>query len=406
MDERDRILQKALNASLVSLGILPSGARQASPYSSYEKSIHSKYPQYAIHQYVDVKKRSLVVWNLVGNGEYYPDVYGEDGILLRAGCGHLWKDEGLGCLNVGAHHDHQALIKLIVNSCMRPQCPVCYEKWAAREAFRIDERFRRVPKLRGERREDAESRTPWGVPIHVVVSVPELEAPLMDYVKLVAKGGKFVKIKGFTKLKRKMSKIAKRVGFKGGCAIFHPFANDSVPEDTEITVQVDPHSGEFDFKALKEYFSKHNKEIKLWYIRPHFHLIGYGWIEATETEYLRSGWVVKNLGVRKSVMSTALYQLSHAGYREGQHTVSWIGFMSNRLFKKCNPYPPDGFRVATCPECGAELVHVKWVGEGPSPLDSVGAEGVYWMDPSGWVEIPFEEYRGRIVRPLPGERVK
>ena len=393
-----------------SRGILPPGVGQVSPGSTYEKSIHPKYPQYAVHQYVDVKRRPLWVWNLVGNGEYYPDVYGAGGILLRAGCGHLYKDEGLGCLNVGAHHDHKAIVKLIVNSCMRPQCPVCYEKWAAREAYRVDERFRRVPKLKDERRNKAESRTSWGVPIHVVISVPEEEAHLMDLVQIkhpeLGSGKEAVKFSGFTKLKRKMSKIAKKVGFRGGCAIFHPFANEELDEDEKITVQVDPHTGEFDFKALKEYFRKRNKNVKLWYIRPHFHLIGYGWIEGAEAEYARSGWVVKNLGVRDSVMATALYQLSHAGYREGQHTVCWIGFMSNRLFSECDPEPEDGFRVPVCAECGLELVHVKWVGEGLSPLGHVQEEGSYYVDPGGWVEISLAEYRGRVVRPLPGERVR
>jgi len=298
------------------------------------------------------------------------------------------------------------MIKLIVNSCMRPQCPVCYEKWAGREAYRIEERFRRVPKLAGEDPRKAESRTQWGVPIHLVISVPEAEAGLMDQVEMAAKGGKFVKVNGYTKLKRKMARIAKRVGFVGGCAIFHPFANDSVPEDTDIKVQVDPASGEFDWKALKEYFKKHNQELKLWYIRPHFHLIGYGWIEGVEDVHAETGWVAKNLGVRDSVMSTALYQLSHAGFREGQHTVSWVGVMSNRTFKDCDPMPPDPVRAKTCPECGAELVPVRWVGEGPSPLDHVKDEGYYYVDPPGWVEIPLAEYRGRIVRPLPGERVR
>jgi len=384
--------------SYYSEGILPSCGRQVSPDgSSIEKSIHSKYPQYQVKQYVDVKRRSLRFWGLVGNGNYYPDVYNDRGELVTAGCGHLWRDEGIGCLHAKDHVDGLARIRLIANTCMRPQCPVCYEKWAGREAHRIDERFRRVPKLNGERRDLAESRTPWGVPIHLVISVPELESVLMDYIEIGVKKGKFVKINGFTKLKRKMSKIAKRVGFKGGCAIFHPFANDELGEDDEVECQVDPESGEFDFTALKEYFAKQNKNVKLWYIRPHFHLIGYGWIEDTDVEFSRSGWIAKNLGVRNSVMSTALYQLSHAGYREGQHTVSWLGFMSNRLFKSCNPYPPEGFRVQVCPECGAELVHIKWVGEGNSPLDSVGAEGIYRIDPIGWIEIPYTEYRGRIV---------
>ena len=159
-------------------GTLPFQARQVSNLE-IEKSITQKYPQYSKKQFVDVKHRSLDVWNLVGNGEDYPDHY-ESGVLVRPGCGHLWKDEGLGCLHSEKHRDNKIFVKLIVNTCMRPQCPICYEKWASREAFRIDERFRRVPKLLDCRTRKAEDRTPWGVPGHWVVAVPELEASLMD----------------------------------------------------------------------------------------------------------------------------------------------------------------------------------------------------------------------------------
>jgi len=388
-------------------GILPSSPSMgSSPVSYIEKSIHINYAE---KRFVDVKRRSLNVWNLVGNGGAYVSVYGLDGELLRAGCGHLWKDEGLGCLHVEDHADGKALVKLIANSCMRPQCPVCYEKWAGREALRIDERFRRVPKLPDNRRSRAEDYTAWGVPIHVIVSVPEVDADLMDVRELVAKDGKFVIDSGFAKLKAKAVKIAKKVGFKGGCAIFHPFSNDEIDEaESEVKISVDPHSGEFDFKALKEYFARQNKDIKLWYVRPHFHLIGYGNIDGLKVaqNYRKTGWIVKNLGVRDSVVSTALYQLSHAGYREGQHTVFWVGFMSNRLFKSCNPYPPDVLRVRTCRYCERELVYVKWVGSGLSPLDSVRLEGEYKVDPPGWVEIAKAEYRGRVVSPLPGESLR
>lgn len=389
-----------------SKGILPS-ARQVSPNNSIEKSIHvfsSKYPQYQVKQYVDVKHRNLNVWNLVGNGESYPTVI-KDG-EFRAGCGYLYKDEGLGCLSVDNHTDHKAIVKLIVNSCMRPQCPICYEKWAGREAFRIEARFKRVPKLSGEDPSIAESRTNWGVPIHVVISIPGIEAYLMDDVELKPEKGKWVKKYGFKQLKKKMQRIAKMAGFLGGVAIFHPFANDELNEDESIDIKIDPHSGEFDFKSLKSYFSKRNKNIKLWYVRPHFHLIGYGWIVDTDKINAKTGWVVKNLGVRDSVVSTALYQLSHAGFLQGIHTVSWFGVMSNRTFKDCNPLPPLPPGAPLCPECEAELKPVRWMGEGPSPLDYVSEEGYYFTEAEGWEYIPRKLYRGRIVHPLEGERIK
>lgn len=376
-------------------GILPSSAPSI-PESRIEKSIHSNYE---IHQIVDVKRRSKWVFNLVGNGDSYATKYDKDGRLVRAGCGFLYKDEGLGCLHAESHEDGKALVKLIAHTCMRPQCPVCYEKWAAREAYRINDRFKRVPKLPGTRTSEAEDRTVWGVPIHLMISVPELDAWLMDVT---------LGFSGIRKLRRKMARIAKRVGFLGGCAIFHPFSNEDEGEDESISVKIDAFSGEFDYKSLKEYFAKRNKDVKLWFIRPHFHLIGYGRIDGAEVaaNYKENGWVVVNLGTRDSVMQTALYQLSHAGYLEGCQTITWMGCMSNRTFKDCNPLPKNTFKGRFCRYCGRVFVYVKWVGPGLSPLDTVKNAGEYKVEPPGWIEISKEEYRGRIVRPLPGERVR
>lgn len=416
-------------------GILPLSP--STPSNSIEKSTIAKYAQYSVRTYVDVKRRRPDVWNLVGNGEAYPTIYGEGGEVVREGCGFLYKDEGKGCLNVDKHADGLARVKLISYKCMRPQCPIDYEFWAAREAWRISERFRRVPKLSGEP-DTAEGRTKLGVPIHVVVSVPEVDAELMDLVTLELKKAnqyantqqsELVKVNHFKKLAKKALKVAKKAGLRGGCMIFHPFANDALPEGGEDLpeIVVDPYSGDFDYKALKKYFDKKNEilnnstdnELKLWYIRPHFHIIGYGWIENVEQIYAKTGYVVKNLGVRDSVFMTALYQLSHAGYREGQHTVTWVGCMANNQYHKLDPLPEAEVSEAKCPECGEELQPVRWVGEGESPLSCMNEEGVYNVDPEGWEYIPKvwvvndwlpeggywrSEYRGRVVKPTEAER--
>jgi len=385
------------------------------PSNVLEKSIElesGKYAQYQVKRYVDVKRRDSWLWNLVGNGNSYPSIY-QGGELIRPGCGHLWLDEGMGCLNVDSHAGGMAKVKIISNKCMRPQCPVDYEFWAAREAGRIEDRFRRVPKLNGDRF-NPEGRSKIGVPIHLVISVPECDSGMMDAVTLEVKRGRgrragnsdagyqaeLVKVVQFKKLKRKVVQIAKKVGFLGGCMIFHPFANDEMKdEDTEgVTISYDPASGEFDYKELKKFMDRVNyrkaapgeapKESRVWFIRPHFHLIGYGWIENVGQVHEDTGYVVKNLGVRDSVFMTALYQLSHAGYREGQHTVSWIGVMSNRTYKKLDPTEELPLAPAKCPECGDELKAVKWVGEGLSPLSDKTEEGMYMVDPAGWEYIP------------------
>lgn len=453
-----RELDKAGLLVSVDRGILPPEARQVSPSNVLEKSIelkYGKYAQYKVKQVVDVKRRDRWLWNLVGNGDYYPNVY-QGGMLVRPGCGWLHKNEGMGCLNVDKHAEGMAKVKLISNKCMRPQCPICYEFWAAREAGRIEDRFRRVPKLSGEVF-NAEGRTKMGVPIHVVISVPEKDAGMMDEVKLEVRKAfgrprkdtnpvklgaveaalgvyeieEAVRVVQFKKLKAKVSRIARKVGFLGGCMIFHPFANDELDNEDPDNVKVtwDPASGEFDYKALKAYMDRVNyrnakpgepaKESRVWYIRPHFHLIGYGWIENVVQVHEKTDYVVKNLGVRDSVFMTALYQLSHAGYKEGQHTVSWIGALSNRTYKKLMPLDVLPIAPAVCPECDNELKAVEWVGEGESPLSDETEEGMYSVDPAGWRYVPDirvenqwtgEVYfksglRSRFVKPLEDERL-
>lgn len=383
-------------------GILPLRARQISQNNVLENSIElesGKYAQYQVKEYVDVKNRDPGLWNLVGNGKSYPTIF-EGDVVVRPGCGFMWRDEGMGCLRVEAHEGHYAKLKLISNKCMRPQCPVDYEFWAAREAGRIEERFRRVPKLSNVNDITAEARTQMGVPIHVVISVPECDAGLMDLVTLEVKRrrgrrpGKFdpsrdelVKVNHFEKLRQMVNKIAEKVGFLGGCVIFHPFANDNLgEEDPGIKISINQKTGKIDLDELKAYIERINfrnakpgedvKQTRIWFIRPHFHLIGYGWIKNVEYVSRKTGYVIRNLGVRDSVFMTALYQLSHAGYKYGHHTVSWIGCMSTRLYCELDPTPELPVMPLRCPECDAKMYPIHWVGSKNSSVLDEYKEGM------------------------------
>ncbi|GAH09530.1 unnamed protein product, partial [marine sediment metagenome] len=69
--------------------------------------------QYSQRHYVDVKVCRPLGWNLVGNGASYEL------------CGHIWYDEGKGCLNVKDHPGGAVYIRLIAGTCFRFECPVC-----------------------------------------------------------------------------------------------------------------------------------------------------------------------------------------------------------------------------------------------------------------------------------------
>ena len=242
------------------------------------------------------------------------------GIWHLPGHGEAYDDCGdwraRGCENVGGHPaglDRVAggiVVEFYKRRCMRKECPICYEAWAGKEAQRIDHRLRSF-KLDRFRKV-----------IHLIASVP-----IEDYSL------------SFTDLRRKAYKIVKKARFIGGCCIFHPF-------------------------RLRE---------DRWYFSPHFHFLGFGWIMGTKNLFEESRWIVKNVGVRKSVLGTALYQLSHAGVSEkGYHVVTWFGSLSyNKL--AVDPLPQE---VHVCPICGHEFVKM-FMGQftGLDPPEA----GVYYL---------------------------
>jgi hypothetical protein len=256
-------------------------------------------------------------WALPGHGEPYSD------------CGS-WRSKG--CLNVEEHRQQGMLedmagkvfVKRYRRTCMRAECPTCYESWAGKEAGKIEYRLRAAPKKRR--------------PIHLIVS-----PSMVDVCTL-----------SFEDLRRKSYVISKNSGFLGGSCIFHPY--------------------------------RENELTKEWYFSPHFHMIGFGWIEGTKEGYKKHGWVVKNAGLRKTVAGTALYQLSHAGIHKKYRTVTWFGSMSYNKVR----IPPPLEKKELCPICGQELRQLWYFGSAELPEK----EGEYWLDPEGWVYKPTRHSPG------------
>lgn len=258
-------------------------------------------------------------WDLPGHGEAYST------------CGDFYSK---GCLDVGAHKQNlldavsagRVFIRRMVSTCLRSGCPTCFEKWAGKEAHAMVYRLTEAKK----------GRMYLGRVIHVVVSLPE-----SDY---------YLVVQDYSQLRLKIYRMVKKVGLFGGSMIFHPFRFKKVTK--------------------KPYFS------------PHFHILGFGFIRGKKvaSNHRKTGYIIKNLGLRKSVGATAQYQLSHAGIKSGVHTVTWFGAISyNKLKVK-----PEVVDVDVCPVCGAELRRVVWLGSGDSnPLGDRPA-GDFWIEPGGW----------------------
>jgi len=231
-----------------------------------------------------------------------------------------------GCMHSRDHPGNKIYVRRFQRSCCRSICSSCFPKWIDRESEAIRNRIERgVSKTRLK-------------PIHVMISVPA-----WDY-------GLDIK-----KLRSKALVISKQVGLKGGCLFFHP-------------ARFDHRDG--------------SKVVP--YTSPHFHVIGFGWIKDTEILYKKQGYVVKNLGVRKTmgeVFGTVQYELTHVGIQKGRHAVTWFGSLA---YSKLKIVKKDYKRK--CPECRRRLQRIDYTLKSWKLLDGQAPEGVYegLVDPVGW----------------------
>lgn len=228
--------------------------------------------------------------------EYSPsnEVFVADLPLVGSGtakplCGNFYK---VGCLE---RHEPKELPKGIIHQrgldgnclrdgaeihvhrffCHRPLCPICTEEWQARATKRCLERFKVY--------DEDESNLRAGHQIHFIVSIP-----------------KRIRHKSYLELKRLAISEAKKVGFEGGSVIYH---------------------------------SKRKNAIKGMYFSPHFHMLGYGWIEGEQVieRHDKTGLIFKNAGLRKSLEGTIRYELNHAAVpQKSGHVVTWFGSMGYR----------------------------------------------------------------------------
>ena len=262
-------------------------------------------------------------FHLVGSGKKYSNC----GQIFAVGCLNVEEHEGMNL--DGIDMTGKAVIKYIKNSCHRPLCPECWSVWANRECDNSMKRLDAfVLKNHGGKRLN---------PIHVIVSVPHEDYGL-----------------SLPEMRKKVYKSLKRVGLIGGMLIYH---------------------------------SKRKMKASSWYFSPHFHVVGYGWIRDTRRNYLFSGYLVKNVGVRKSVRGTIYYQLSHAGISDKFHTVTWFGHLAYNKLR----VPKIEEEPQVCPLCNKRLRRLLWIGNEEDFIGLMHREvesGFYFEDPDNYIYKP------------------
>lgn len=305
-------------------------------------------------RYAELEKDPL--WELPSHGRAYDD------------CGKI---RVKGCDHVEDHPNGKVFGRFYKRNCRRKQCPICYEGWAIAEAERSLVRLgsfvsgsrdvdRLILRLKKDMIENPKPKeffhrelvsqlekmaTAKGFrPIHVVLSPPK---KLHD---------QFRTSDGYRGMRKLAYQIAKDHGLYGGAVIVHPYrlrcsnCHSTIPD------------------YMKRCPKCHGIEFE-WFFSPHFHFIGYGWIRGTKEGYVEHGWIVKNLGIRKSVFATFQYLLSHAGVSKF-HTTTWFGKLSYRVMR----YVPKLGRVLeVCPYCKRPLRPMVYIG-GLDPPEHVYSE--------------------------------
>lgn len=252
------------------------------------------------------KIKKKLVWKLPGTG------------IKNETCG-LWKT--VGCDNVFGHPENKKFVKHSKISCFRAKCEYCWlEKWLSRESSRATQRIENYidvfKHLQFARSSHLQRK--YLKPIHVIVS------PSWN--------DKFIP---FDKLKEKVRKLINQAGIEGGLMIYHPFSLDS--------------------------------KTRQWVVRPHFHIVGFGWVVDTKKIADSDGWVIKNKGLRDSLHSTIYYQLSHTGVSEDVHSITWFGSLGYRAKYSSYFKVEDDDEHGFCDFCGCMLVEFEYIGQGSSP---------------------------------------
>jgi len=212
---------------------------------------------------------------------------------------------------------------VVQHSCHKPDCPICYDSWASRQATTSADRLFQAINLyrkEGYKIETPRGFYPMGRIDHIVFSPPQ------DLAK------ELIKTPGGSRTLRTMAiDIMKNAGVVGGAIVFHPFRQNDIREPN---------------------FNPDMPE-GVWYESPHFHVIGCGFIDKSNDVYASTGWTYKKMDRRATVQGTIKYTLTHCGIADGFQALTYFGLFSN------NKIVVDTIEKVTepikCKACGEAL---------------------------------------------------
>jgi len=208
-------------------------------------------------------------------------------------------------------------VELIPHDCGRPECPVCWPRWAKRTTRRAVEKIMNSLELGREYVNPRFSLS------SVVVSVPE---GIFDY----------------DSLKKAFRGIQRFLGTNHIAAILHLWRfRDSEGNELEAVR----------WRQFEEHPERYTRILS-----PHFHCIIMGRLANSDKFYESTGWVYKKLGgnlSRESVYNVIYYALSHTAISldRQRKTIDYYGLIRRtKIVEERIEWEP-----VMCPNCGAQL---------------------------------------------------
>lgn len=283
-----------------------------------------------------------------------------------------------GCDNVENHVSGKDLVQTMQRFCYRGLCFVCenlHKKWSSHQAAVITHRMlcyvlRKC--IRDVDLEGHELKSKFVFPrINEIYSELDFEKRyrLIDEAfRITRRGDRPIHCsltfdpkhqnnyfrKTPKELRKIAVKVAKKLGMRGFVTIFHPGR------------MIDRKKGWIDENFVYS---------------PHFHFVGFGWIDGAKEISEIEGINFYNHGIRDSVFQTLKYEFSHCAIKSGSKTYSYYGCLHHSHLGKTPKMPRYNSRcpILTCLEFLRKCI---WVGEGDCPIQDL--IGTWLFVPGSW----------------------
>lgn len=228
--------------------------------------------------------------------------------------------------------------------CNRPTCPACANYHIQNDSEKAAKKILAAAK---HIRHTAPEGEGWklGHLQHITVSPP----PELYWQLLTPEGVR--------ELNKKADQVVQLAGLIGGGRIFHPFRQDGIDDDADLSEDYTP--------SPTNSMDKHKGRFS-----PHYHYLGFGFITNTQEIYKKTGWVVKSIRTgQKSIKNLPevegiiKYLLSHAGVvsddspfqpSKAFQRIVWIGLCNSRRLPLVGTIRIHNPQL--CPQCGAPLI--------------------------------------------------